>query len=405
MSAAPDESAPPLTAPRRQALRRDLDELRRTVRRDDAEAYRHLRRMERWSTLCSFAGYATAWIAPNPLSVLLMSQGNVSRWTILAHHIGHRAYDKVPGVARRHTSQGFARGWRRFLDWPDLIEPEAWRFEHNVLHHYHTSEPFDPDLVERNLAPMRRIGAPRVLKYLVLFGIMCTWKWIYYAPNTLWMSRRRRALKKTPDRSTSARLDAVAAEPTRLPYHGAALLSPTSRGGLELWLRCILPYVAYRFVLLPLVFLPLGGWAAASVLVNGLLAELVANVHSFALIVPNHAGSDLSRFEDTVEGRADFYHRQITTSANYQGGSEWGDFLMGYLNYQIEHHLWPDLPASAYRRLSPKVRAICERHGVPYVIEPWSARFRKMVEVSVGDASMRRAPAREDGAEGDARAA
>jgi hypothetical protein len=44
----------------------------------------------------------------------------------------------------------------------------------------------------------------------------------------------------------------------------------------------------------------------------------------------------------------------------------------------------------AYRRVQPKVKALCARYGVPYVQEPVSRRFRKMARVFVGTARMRR---------------
>ena len=72
----------------------------------------HLRRIEGYGRVATFLGYATAWIIPNPLSAFLLSLGQFTRW-LLAHHILHRGYDRVPDVPRRYTSQVFARGWRR----------------------------------------------------------------------------------------------------------------------------------------------------------------------------------------------------------------------------------------------------------------------------------------------------
>jgi linoleoyl-CoA desaturase len=40
--------------------------------------------------------------------------------------------------------------------------------------------------------------------------------------------------------------------------------------------------------------------------------------------------------------------------------------LTGNLSFQIEHHLFPDLPSNRYAEIAPKVRAVCERHGLPY---------------------------------------
>ena len=105
------------------------------------------------------------------------------------HHIGNRGYDRVPGVPPEYTSRVFARGCRRFLDWADWMVPEAWIAERNVLHHSFTSEPRDPDLVERNMADFHRAGLPRAAAYASLGLYAVSWKFLYYMPSTLgtWM--------------------------------------------------------------------------------------------------------------------------------------------------------------------------------------------------------------------------
>lgn len=368
-----------------EAFRADLDAIHESAKAAcDAGAYRHLRRVERAGWLATALGYLSAAVMFNPLSAFLIGLGNVMRWTIVAHHVTHRGYERCPDVAPRHTSKGFAAGWRRFLDWPEWMVPDAWRFEHNVLHHYHTGEELDPDLVERNFELMRINRAPRWFKWVVVGLISCIWKPIYYAPNTLWVLRKKRCTGPGERADEVMRL-----EPTRA-YHGTKLLLPLSRGGLEFWARCVLPYVGYRFVLLPGLFLPLGWGAVENVFWTSVLAEVFANIHSFLIIVPNHSGEDLLRFEEAVDDKAEFYFHQVVGSANYTGGTELKDCLQGYLNYQIEHHLWPNLPAKVYRDIAPQVREVCERHGVPYRIEPLPARVQKMLRLMTGEASMPR---------------
>ena len=74
---------------------------------------------------------------------------------------------------------------------------------------------------------------------------------------------------------------------------------------------------------------------------------------------------------------------------NYHTGGDLRDYLQMFLNYQIEHHLFPDIPMLQYQRIAPKVKAICEKHGVPYVQESVWKRFRKMADVFVGRAKMK----------------
>ncbi len=370
------------------AFSADLDELHARLKADLGEAdVANLRRIERWGRFCTLFGYATAWLFPNPIAALFLSMGNVARWAV-AHHVQHRGYDAVPGVPARYRSEVFAQGWRRFLDWPEWMIPAAWKHEHNVLHHYHTGQNDDPDLVERNAWIIRMKFLPRPLKWVLLGFFMATWKIVYYAPNTLWAWNQHQRVRA----ASAAQRPAI---PTpgniwRLIVPGERLLLPVTRGGLEYWLRCLFPIALLRFGLIPALFLPLGTGAWMNVLLTTLMAEAFANLHSFLIIAPNHTGDDLHRFDGGAKGRAEFHLQQVAGSVNYTSRNEFTDFLLGYLNFQIEHHLWPDLPALKYRQASPEVKRICARHGVPFVEESVFARFRKLVAIMLGDRTMKR---------------
>ena len=53
--------------------------------------------------------------------------------------------------------------------------------------------------------------------------------------------------------------------------------------------------------------------------------------------------------------------------------------LSGNLGHQIEHHLFPDLPAHRYAEISLEVRNICERYGIPYNAGPLRRQFGSVV--------------------------
>ncbi len=76
---------------------------------------------------------------------------------------------------------------------------------------------------------------------------------------------------------------------------------------------------------------------------------------------PNHKGMPMVSEEDNL----DFLRRQVLTSRNVRGG-RFVDFLLGGLNHQIEHHLFPSMPRPSLRRARTLVRAFCQQHGVPY---------------------------------------
>ena len=53
--------------------------------------------------------------------------------------------------------------------------------------------------------------------------------------------------------------------------------------------------------------------------------------------------------------------------------------MTGHLSHQIEHHLFPDLPAHRYPEIAPRVRAICERYGLPYNTGSFGEQFGSVV--------------------------
>lgn len=77
---------------------------------------------------------------------------------------------------------------------------------------------------------------------------------------------------------------------------------------------------------------------------------------------PNHKGMPIL---DPVQAQ-DPLLRQVLTSRNVRGGP-FTDAVLGGLNYQIEHHLFPSMPRANLRRAQPLVRAFCAEHQIPYV--------------------------------------
>lgn len=365
----------------REQLVANIDAIHKQVTAESSpgDDLRHLKKMQLWGRLCTWFGYATAWILPNPVSALLISQGIFTRWALITHPISHGGYDKIPGVPTRYTSKGFASGWRRFLDWCDWIHPDAWNQEHNRLHHYNLGEQKDPDQIQFNMRWLRESKTPMWLRYLFIAMFACIWKAAYYAPKSLMELRRARAKHDDSEVLNT--------------FFTWKAWSPFSDHGRELWSRYYLPYAGFRFILLPSLFLPLGSQAALFVLINSILAEIFTNLHAFLVIVPNHTGDDIPLFKERSDGKGEFFFRQIVGSVNYPTGSNRNDFLYGWLNYQIEHHLWPKLPLSQYQKAQPKVRELCERYGIPYTQESVFRRLKKAVDVMVGKTSMLEQPA------------
>jgi fatty acid desaturase len=80
-----------------------------------------------------------------------------------------------------------------------------------------------------------------------------------------------------------------------------------------------------------------------------------------ASFAPNHKGMLILGPAD----RSDFLRRQVLTSRNVRGG--WfTDLVLGGLNYQIEHHLFPSMPRPNLRRSQALIKEFCQQRGVPY---------------------------------------
>ena len=377
-------------------FKKEVAELgKRLEKNQGADDVAHIKKICLWSNAFAVIGLATMWLPPNPITVMALSLWTFSRWTTIAHHTGHGGYNRADET-KYFNSRGFATGslFKRVTEWFDWMLPEAWNIEHNNLHHYRLSEKADPDFVERNLAFTRDLKAPMFVKYAIVGFLMATWKWFYYAPNTykeLKIAEMRKLGKPVtesmgPDNAFTLKSFVDQFIPGVQPtlWYSFGDLMKTVLG----------PYLLIHFFLMPLPCLLLGTTAYTNAVVSLFLADIVTNIHSFIVISTNHAGKDMYKFESgCVPNSATFFVRQVISSVNFRTGGDVNDFMHGWLNYQIEHHVWPNLSALSYQRAQPELRAICERYGVPYIQESVWERLRKTVDVMVGLADNRPFPA------------
>lgn len=97
-------------------------------------------------------------------------------------------------------------------------------------------------------------------------------------------------------------------------------------------------------------------------------------VYMGMVFAPNHKGMPLV----PKDARLDFLTRQVLMSRNVRG-SRLLDTVMGGLNYQIEHHLFPSMPRPHLRRVAPLVARYCETKGVPYTVTGLLESYRIVV--------------------------
>jgi fatty acid desaturase len=108
-------------------------------------------------------------------------------------------------------------------------------------------------------------------------------------------------------------------------------------------------------------------------LTANVVANLIRNVWSYAIIFCGHFPDQTYTFtqeETSDETRGAWYVRQLTGAANIDGGPVF-HVISGNLGYQVEHHLFPDMPSTRYGEIAPKVREICEHYELPYNSGPF----------------------------------
>ncbi|KUH84643.1 fatty acid desaturase [Mycobacterium sp. IS-1556] len=103
-------------------------------------------------------------------------------------------------------------------------------------------------------------------------------------------------------------------------------------------------------------------------LAANLVANLVRNLWTYVVIFCGHFPDGAEKFTADVlddESRAEWYLRQMLGAANFKAGPLLA-FSSGNLCYQIEHHVFPDLPSNRLAEIAVRVRAICEKYDLPY---------------------------------------
>ncbi len=103
-------------------------------------------------------------------------------------------------------------------------------------------------------------------------------------------------------------------------------------------------------------------------LVANATANLLRNLWAYMVIFCGHFPDGAEKFTADVldhESRAEWYLRQMLGAANFKAGPLLA-FSSGNLCFQIEHHLFPDLPSNRYAEIAVSVRALCDKYDLPY---------------------------------------
>jgi fatty acid desaturase len=338
-------------AQRLESFGQALDALRAEVEAQlGAADARHIERVGAASRRLALLGRGLLFVSVEPVG---FSLGTVALWAHKAlelMEIGHPAlhgcYDGLPG-AERFYSQTFV--------WKAPIDEDSWRTHHNVKHHQYTNiEGLDPDLDFAALRlssriPYRLVHALQPLtNLLTLFGFGA-------------------ALNLQATGMLDIYLQQGA--PLVLPDKRPATLRKAHRAFFSKLLR----HYGKEYVVYPL----LAGPFFAKVLLGNLLSEVARDLHAGLIIYCGHVGaSDYPRSKKPAS-RAEWYAMQVEGSRDVELPAL-VSVLCGALDKQIEHHLFPRMPPNRLREIAPRVRAICEAHGVHYRSASWPRTLRSV---------------------------
>jgi NADPH-dependent stearoyl-CoA 9-desaturase len=113
----------------------------------------------------------------------------------------------------------------------------------------------------------------------------------------------------------------------------------------------------------------LSGPSALTTWAANVTANVVRNVWTHSVIMCGHFPEGVETFERTsIEGetRGEWYLRQMLGAANIEGGPLL-HIMTGNLSFQVEHHLFPDMPSNRYQRIAPEIQDLFDRYGLRYV--------------------------------------
>jgi len=348
-----------LTEEEVEQIGRELDQIRQEVEdsRGAADAA-YINRMIKVQRGLAAAGRATLLVGTQfrrtrvPAAVLgggLLAVAKILENMEIGHNVMHGQWDWMndPEI---HSSN-----W----EWDTAQPAEQWKHSHNYVHHQFTNVlGYDNDIGygilrmarEQRWSPAN-LGQPL---YNSLLALLFEWG---VALHDLDIERIRKGEKD--------------------PREMKRQLGQIWRKGRNQVLK---DYVVYPV---------LAGPRWRTVVAADLAANITRNLWSYVIIFCGHFPDGAVHFtEEEIEDetRAEWYLRQVLGAANFEGGPLL-HVLSGNLGFQIEHHLFPDLPSNRYAEISERVRALCEKYDIPYTTGPLHRQYgqalRTILKLSV----------------------
>lgn len=310
------------------AIRREVME---SLGEKDADYIYKIRDFVRYSEIASrgmlmFAG----WIPPVwLLATGLLGVSKIVENMELGHNVMHGQFDWMNDP----TLQGAS------YDWDTIATGDDWKYTHNYVHHTYTNIVGQDHDVGYGLI---RVSESQKWEPRFLFNIPLAMQLMVFFEWYVGIQR----------------------------LHLEDVIAYKTKTWQQVWQEAApVRQKMRRQILKDYVFFPLiAGPNAIPVFAGNAVANVIRSLWASAVIFNGHFTEDAETFEiDNTENetRAEWYVRQIRGSSNFSG-TTWLHILSGNLSHQIEHHLFPDMPANRYAEVAPKIKALCTEYGLHY---------------------------------------
>jgi fatty acid desaturase len=332
---AEERAVPTLTPEQMDAFGVELDAIRARVIGDLGEADReYLYKIVKTQRKFEMAGRALfflpiiGWVP----AVACLSISKILDNMEIGHNVMHGQYDWL----------GDPDYNSRVFDWDTYAPAENWKYGHNYMHHTYTNI----------------VGKDRDIGYGILrMDEEQEWR-PYYLGNPLW------AFLLMVNFSMGVALHDLETDEI---WAGRRTWAQNKDISARI-IKKVRRELTKDYLLWPLLTGPLFPLTFA----GNAVANLIRNIWAFSIIFCGHFPAGVQTFsieECENETRGHWYYRQLLGSANITGGKLF-HIMSGNLSHQIEHHLFPDLPARRYPEIAGEIREICERYDLPYNTGP-----------------------------------
>ena len=315
------------------AMAAELDQLRKdTLAKVGQEDRAYIERIIQWVRYSEAAGRGLlmlGWLPPFwLLGTASLSLSKILENMELGHNVMHGQYDWM----REAELNG------QKYDWDNVCPGDQWRHSHNFMHHTYTNivgKDRDVGYGILRLFPDQPWYPAALAQPLYALILALAFEW-GVALHDLEFEKIFKGEKTV-----------------------AQLLTELKPIGAKVKRQVLKDYVVFPLLAGP-SFLP--------VLLGNFSANIVRNLWAFTIIFCGHFTEEVETFPVeslAQESRGQWYRRQILGSSNIEGGP-WFHILSGNLSHQIEHHLFPDVPAWRYAEMAPRVKAIARKYGLRY---------------------------------------